>query len=142
VTKILIVDDEAPIRDLLRLAFQSRGYEVAEADNGKRAMEQYDKFSPSVVLIDLVMPGMEGIETIRHLRKRGPKLRIVALSGGGTMGFTGYLKYAEQLGADMAMSKPVDLKELLARVAQLISEAPPSAASAARAATLQSAARK
>jgi CheY-like chemotaxis protein len=127
-TKVLIVDDEAPIRELLRTAFQSRGYEVAEAENGERALDQYDKFSPSVVVIDLIMPGMEGIEAIRHLRKKDPGLRIIALSGGGSMGFVDFLKYARQLGADLAMSKPVALKDLLANVAKLISEAPPSTA--------------
>ena len=126
-TKILVVDDEAPIRELLRLAFQTRGYEVAEAENGAVALEQHEKFRPSVVIIDLIMPGMEGIEAIRHLRKRDPELRIIALSGGGSLGFVDFLKYAEQLGADLAMSKPVALKELLASVAQLISEARPSA---------------
>jgi CheY-like chemotaxis protein len=127
-TKVLVVDDEAPIRELLRAAFQARGYEVAEAENGERALEQYDAFQPSVVVIDLIMPGMEGIEAIRHLRKKDRGLRIIALSGGGTMGFTDFLKYAQQLGADMAMSKPVALKELLANVAQLVSAEPSSAA--------------
>jgi CheY-like chemotaxis protein len=127
-TKVLVVDDEAPIRELLRAAFQARGYEVAEAENGERALEQYDAFQPSVVVIDLIMPGMEGIEAIRHLRKKDRGLRIIALSGGGTMGFTDFLKYAQQLGADLAMSKPVALKELLANVAQLVSAEPSSAA--------------
>jgi DNA-binding response OmpR family regulator len=125
--RILVVDDEAPIRELLRLAFQTRGYEVAEAEDGEDALEKYDAFHPSVVVIDLVMPGMEGIEAIRHLRKKDGNLRIIALSGGGNMGFTDYLKYAQQLGADLAMSKPVALKELLANVAQLVSEERPSA---------------
>jgi DNA-binding response OmpR family regulator len=127
VTRILVVDDEASIRKLLRLAFQTCGYEVADAANGDAALEQHEKFRPSVVVIDLIMPGMEGIEAIRHLRKRDPNLRIIAMSGGGTLGFVDVLKYAEHLGADMAMPKPVALKELMANVAQLISEAPPSA---------------
>jgi CheY-like chemotaxis protein len=127
VTRVLIVDDEPPIRELLRTAFQARGYEVAEADNGESALAQYEAFQPSVVVIDLVMPGMEGIEAIRHLRRKAPKLHIIALSGGGNMGFVDFLKYAEQLGADLAMSKPVALKELLANVAKLVSGAPSAA---------------
>lgn len=109
------------------MAFQTRGYEVADADNGESALAQYDAFRPSVVVIDLIMPGMEGIEAIRHLRKKDPALRIIALSGGGNMGFVDFLKYAAQLGADLAMSKPVALKELLANVAKLVSGAPPAA---------------
>jgi DNA-binding response OmpR family regulator len=127
-TRILIVDDEASIRDLLRIAFESQGFEVAEANNGEEALELHDSFVPAAVVIDLIMPGMEGIETIRHLRARNAHLRIVALSGGGSMGFIDYLKYAQQLGADMAMSKPVALKELVRNVSRLLNGEPPGAA--------------
>ena len=123
--KILIVDDEAQIRELLRMAFEARGFEVAEADNGENALALHDEIGPAAVVIDLIMPGMEGIETIRHLRARNANLRIVALSGGGSMGFVDFLKYAQQLGADLAMSKPVPLKELVASVSRLINEARP-----------------
>ena len=126
-TRVLIVDDELPIRELLRTAFQTRGYEVAEADNGETALAQYAAFKPSVIVIDLIMPGMEGIEAIRHLRKTDSEVHIIALSGGGNLGFVDYLKYAEQLGADLAMSKPIALKELLGNVAKLLSEGQPAA---------------
>jgi two-component system response regulator (stage 0 sporulation protein F) len=121
--KVLIVDDEAAIRGLLRMAFEAQGFEVAEADNGAEALSLHDSFSPAAVVIDLIMPGMEGIETIRRLRSLNATLRIVALSGGGSMGFTDYLKYAQQLGADLAMSKPVAIKELVRQVSRLLSEA-------------------
>jgi two-component system response regulator (stage 0 sporulation protein F) len=127
VTKVLIVDDEPSIRELLRTAFQTRGYEVAEAENGEAALAQYAAFRPSVIVMDLIMPGMEGIEAIRHLRKTDSKVHIIALSGGGNLGFVDYLKYAEQLGADLAMSKPIALKDLLGNVEKLLSEAPPAA---------------
>lgn len=121
-TKVLIVDDEAPIREVLRRAFEAHGFEVAEADNGEDALALHDSFGPAAVVIDLIMPGMEGIETIRHLRARNAHLRIVALSGGGSMGFVDFLKYAEQFGADLALSKPVVLRDLVAKVSRLISE--------------------
>ena len=120
---IMLVDDEDQIRALLRTAFEIKGFEVREASSGEAALELVETFSPDAAIVDIVMPGMEGIETIRRLRAKLPKLRIVALSGGGTMGFSDYLKYAKQLGADDALSKPIVLKELVAKISTLVSAA-------------------
>jgi CheY-like chemotaxis protein len=123
-TTIMLVDDEAPIRSLLRMAFEAKGFEVHEAENGIAALKLIETIEPHAAVIDLVMPGMEGIETIRRLRAVKPALRIVALSGGGNMGFVDFLKYARQLGADEALTKPVVLKDLVSCVSRLISAAP------------------
>ena len=127
-TNILVVDDDEQIRSLLRTAFEGKGFDVQEAGNGIEALQILEVSEPAAAIIDIVMPGMEGMETIRRIRASHPQLRIVALSGGGNMGFVDYLKYAKQLGADEAFSKPVVLKELVARVTELVNEGPASAA--------------
>ncbi len=117
---ILVVDDERAIRDLLRTALEGAGYAVTEAASGVEALAQVAAAAPDMVLIDIVMPEMDGIETIRRLRAEAPGLRIVALSGGGTHGFPDYLRYAQMLGADDALAKPISLKQMVARVATLL----------------------
>ncbi len=118
--EILIIDDDAQIRQLVRMALEGAGHNVVEASNGQDGLNRLSLSPPDVVMVDIVMPGLDGIETIRRLRADIPNLRIVALSGGGTYGFTDYLKYARMLGADEAIAKPVSLKDLVARVASLL----------------------
>jgi CheY-like chemotaxis protein len=126
---ILVIDDDPHIRALLRTALELAGHAVAEAGSGTEAIARIGAIRPDVVLCDIVMPGMDGIETIRALRSEMPGLRIVALSGGGAHGFSDYLKYARALGADDAIAKPVSLKTLVERVAALL-DMPPDAKSA------------
>jgi DNA-binding response OmpR family regulator len=117
---ILVVDDEPNIRVLIRMALENAGHAVEEAASGFEALATVSRARPDVVLVDIVMPDMDGIETIRRLRAEAPALRIVALSGGGNHGFTDYLKYARLLGADDAIQKPVSLKEVVARIGALL----------------------
>jgi CheY-like chemotaxis protein len=115
--RILIVDDEASIRNLLREFLTELGTETACACNGLDALEQVQKFDPDLVIIDLVMPEQEGIETIRTLRKTRKDLKIIAVSGA----FSGqFLRTAELLGANAVMPKPLDLKELARLVNNLL----------------------
>ncbi len=118
--RLLVIDDDDQVRELLRIALENAGHAVIEAGNGADALALVPSARPELVLVDIVMPGMDGIETIRHLRAAAPELRIVALSGGGTHGFTDYLKYARMLGADDALAKPVSLREMVTRVEALL----------------------
>jgi CheY-like chemotaxis protein len=115
---VLIVDDDPAIRTLIRQILEPLGYETAEAPDGRVACEMCAKMRPSIVLLDLVMPEQEGIETLRVLRKEAPEIRIVAVSGalGGT-----FLRPAKLLGADAILVKPFRPAELIETVSRVCS---------------------
>lgn len=115
--RILIVDDEASIRSLLTEFLTALGFETALACNGLDALKQVRKFDPGLLIIDLVMPEQEGIETIRTLRTTRKDLKIIAVSGA----FAGqFLRTAELLGANAVLPKPLDLQELERLVNKLV----------------------
>lgn len=115
--RILIVDDEAEIRKLLRQFLEAAGYTVVEAPDGRRAVSAVDAGGVALVITDLVMPEKEGIETIREMRQRHPEVKIIAMSGafGGR-----FLKTAEMLGAHATLLKPVRAEGLVRAVRDVL----------------------
>jgi two-component system KDP operon response regulator KdpE len=110
--KILVVDDEPPIRKLLRMGLTSQGYEVLEAPNGKLALELLDK-KPALVILDLGLPDIDGLDLLRRIRHRHENLPIVVLSSRGDE--AGKVA-ALDLGADDYVTKPFGMEELFARM--------------------------
>jgi PAS domain S-box-containing protein len=117
---VLVVDDEAGIRGLVRGILQSAGYEVLEAEDGQQAMKQAERPGVDLVITDVVMPEQEGIETIQLLRKRRPNLKIIVMSGAAMGGV--YLDMAKKLGAHAVLAKPVQPDQLLETVRRILSE--------------------
>lgn len=78
---ILVVDDEAAVRESLGMLLESVGYDVAMAANGISAVSQIDRAVPDLIVTDLNMPEMSGIELISHVRSRYPAMLVVAMSG-------------------------------------------------------------
>ncbi|MCK4807363.1 MAG: response regulator [Candidatus Aegiribacteria sp.] len=117
---ILIIDDDPMIRDMLVLAFRKKNYDVMDAANGKTALNIFRTEDVDVVITDLIMPDMEGIETIRELRKIKPDAKIIACSGGGSISPDGYLKIASTMGAQYTFQKPISIKELSNAVEDLL----------------------
>lgn len=79
--KVLVVDDEAPIRGMMRLALEAAGYEVGEASRGEEALTLYDDAGPwDAVVLDQRMPGLDGLETLRRLRARDPDARVLMVT--------------------------------------------------------------
>lgn len=117
---ILIIEDDEFVQQMLKQTFERAGYDVATASNGRIGLDLYQSRSFHVVITDLIMPDMEGIETITHLRKKNPEVKIVAISGGGRNNPQGYLFLAEKLGAARTFTKPVDRDELLTAVKDLV----------------------
>jgi DNA-binding response OmpR family regulator len=115
--RILVVDDEDDIRSLIREVLEERGFDIIEAVNGKEAMALIRDFRPELIILDLVMPEMEGIEVIRAVRRSGAKTRIVAISGAAS---GAYLRPAGYLGADMMVKKPFPPVFLADRVEELL----------------------
>jgi len=102
--KILIAEDDVTLRQSLRTVLESINYLVFEAGNGEEAITLFKNESPDIVLIDIIMPIKEGIETIIEMRKLDPRTRIIAMSGGGRLDAQDHL--------DMVSINLVDAKNL------------------------------
>jgi two-component system KDP operon response regulator KdpE len=110
--RVLVVDDEPPIRKLLRLGLNAHGYEVLEAPNGKTALELLSQ-APDLIILDLGLPDIEGHELLRTIRSRNDSVPIVVLSSRGDE--AGKVQ-ALDFGADDYVTKPFGMDELLARM--------------------------
>ena len=113
---ILLVEDDDQLRTMLKLLLTSSGHEVQEESNGARVCEMYQEQRFDLVITDLVMPDIEGLEVIVELRRKDPNVRIIAMSGGGQGRAEAYLRIAQQLGAKITLSKPFGNQELLEAV--------------------------
>ncbi len=110
---ILIVDDEKYIREILKIQFNNAGFDVFACENGKVALDIFDKESIHLIILDLMMPVMDGEECCRQIRKRSKGVPIIVLSAKG--------EYVDKvnvlnMGADDYVVKPFNPEELLARV--------------------------
>ena len=110
--KILVVDDDNNICELLRLYLEKEGYEVAIANNGADAVKTFQEFSPSLMLLDIMLPVLDGWQVCREVRKFSDKPIIMLTAKGET--FDKVLGF--ELGADDYVVKPFDAKEVMARV--------------------------
>ncbi len=118
--RILIVDDEADIRSLVKEILEVSGYAVDEAQDGNAAMRAMERARADLVITDMLMPDKEGLETMREIRSGFPGVKIIAISGGGLIGPESYLTLAKSLGADRTFTKPFDLNAILQAIEELI----------------------
>ena len=107
--RLLIVDDEEKVCSLLAEFFALKGYEVRSVRGGAEAIALSGAFHPNVVLLDLLMPGMSGIDTLRELKRLDPPPKILMLSAAND---ERVVQGALQLGADFYVCKPTDLGQL------------------------------
>ena len=114
---ILVVDDDQFVRSLLRAVLERQGYSVVEAKNGAEGLQAYQAKPTDVVITDIQMPGMDGLEMSLKLRCAFPTARIIAMSGGKRT-----LNMAKTL-VQYTLAKPLCLEELLDTVQQLVSAA-------------------
>ena len=110
--KVLVIDDEPPIRKLLRMGLSTQGYDILEASNGKLALEKLAE-GPALIILDLGLPDIQGHELLRMIRARNESVPIVVLSSRGDE--AGKVQ-ALDLGADDYLTKPFGMDELLARM--------------------------
>lgn len=118
--RILIIDDDFLVRDMLERLMRKARYDVETAENGGRALRLHRSCPVDLVITDIIMPEKEGLETIVEFRKSAPAVKIIAISGGGRIGPSSYLRMAKLLGADRTFAKPVDTEQLLSTVEELL----------------------
>jgi two-component system sensor histidine kinase/response regulator len=118
-SKILIVDDAIDTVELLRKRFHSEGYDTAEAYDGEEALKRVDEYSPDLIVLDVMMPKIDGYEVCRRLKTDENKKYVPILMLTAKGGIESKVKGLE-IGADDYLAKPFDYKELSARVKSLL----------------------
>lgn len=121
--KILIVDDSALSRRTLRRILESRGYEVVEANDGMTALEVYFLEKPTLVLLDLVMKGMYGLDVLVKLREMDPKALVVVASADIQ---SSTKQMVDEAGALSFINKPFTSEQVIAAVEAALAEGAPS----------------
>ncbi len=120
--KVLIVDDDPDLLESLRLVLELAGFAVITAENGVRGLQAFRNTGPAAVLIDIVMPKLDGIETARQMRREGPDAKIIVMSGSPRLGKLELAAAARELGAVAALEKPFDPARLTTLLRELVSK--------------------
>jgi two-component system response regulator (stage 0 sporulation protein F) len=120
---ILIIDDEEQIRSFFRRALEEAGYWVIEARDGREGLRQLGRVPVDLVITDLLMPDMDGLEVTIALQRSQAKTKVIAVTGG--TGMRDFRAAAELLGAHRTLTKPVAVKDLLEAVQEELQEAAP-----------------
>ena len=107
--KLLIVDDEVEICDFLKSFFEERNFDVKTASSGKAALEVADEFKPNVMLLDIKMPGMDGVQVLGSIKKKYPKTKVIMVTALETRD---KIEECLRLGADNYITKPLSLEYL------------------------------
>ena len=113
---ILVVDDNQMMRKLIKNLFPGEEFEITEATNGMEGLDFVKQNPVDLIITDIVMPKMEGIELIMNLRRDFPKIKIIAISGGKPY----YLYMAKKLGIDGNFTKPLNHQSFLQAVKRVI----------------------
>jgi CheY-like chemotaxis protein len=123
---ILVVDDEIEVGAVIRRVLERAGHAVTVTNNAATGLDAVVRQLPDVVITDVIMPRVNGVELIKVLRERYPSIRVIAISGGGSFGPLAYkpeaisthafLAAAREAGAQEILTKPFDLTDLLAAV--------------------------
>jgi len=119
--RILVIDDQEPIRRVVRRALEQDGHEVFDASDGEIGMEILESQSFEVVITDIFMPGQDGIVTLRQIRKRFPAVKVIVISGGDSSGIMDLRQDAELLGAVKTLQKPFNAREIMDVVRSVVS---------------------
>ena len=117
---ILIIDDEPGVLRVLRKILEGEGHSVTEAPDGEVALRHFEGKPADLVITDIFMPGMDGIEFLVHVRKTFPDARVLAMSGGGLLSRDQALSDASLLGADQILQKPFSKEEVMEAVTRTL----------------------
>jgi CheY-like chemotaxis protein len=121
--RILVVEDEKPMRDVLEIALGNGGYQVVTAVDGGEAMNLARLMHFDLVITDMIMPGIEGIETIMTLLAHDPQIKIIAMSGVLPGAKGDFLPLAKSLGAAAVLRKPFNRESFIDTVQTVLGQA-------------------
>jgi two-component system, chemotaxis family, chemotaxis protein CheY len=119
---IVLADDDALTRSAYKAVLQRAGYTVHVAQDGEEATRLVERGGVSLLILDILMPRKEGLETLIEMKNRFPALAIIAISAGGARGETDFLSLATKFGADGILRKPFPPKALLVLISELLPE--------------------
>jgi DNA-binding NtrC family response regulator len=117
---ILIADDEEGLRDIFAESLKLSGYRVSVAENGAAALRVLGAEAVDLLLTDILMPDVDGIELIMQVRRSHPELKVIAMSGGGRTAAEVLINIARRLGVHATLEKPFDLATLLEKIESLV----------------------
>jgi DNA-binding response OmpR family regulator len=118
-TKILLVDDEDSLRLLVRYELEQRGFLVEEADSGEKAIEKLEQTHYNLVVLDIRMPGMDGLEVLKNIRVNNLADKVIMLTGVDELKIS---RDSLKFGADDFISKPYEFKQLLATINRVMAD--------------------
>jgi CheY-like chemotaxis protein len=116
--RILVTEDEEIVRKAILTVLRRGGHDVVEAVTGEEALRLYREHSTDLVIVDIVLPGIDGLQVIQELRREHDRVKIIAVTGVRPESLT----EAERLGAVKTFSKPFDIQEFLDAVGELLGE--------------------
>ena len=114
--KVLVIDDDPMVCFTLSKILRNAGYDVVTAEDGRRGLTVFRAEQPRIVVIDIIMPEQDGIETMIKIKRECPEAKIIAMSGGYRTGNLDILGSTRHLGADDIIAKPFEGEELLVRL--------------------------
>ena len=117
--RILVVDDNPMMRKTVRVLLETAGLEVVEASSGRAAVQAYQAAPVDLVICDLFMPDVDGLEVLRELRRVAPQVKVIAMSGGAAGGGIDLLPVARKLGAAALLYKPFTQRTVLETIRQV-----------------------
>jgi DNA-binding NtrC family response regulator len=118
---ILIIDDDKTIVRLLSDVMRNDGYDIFTASNGKQGIQLLSQYAVDLVITDLIMHEMDGMQVISNIKSYYEDIKIIAISGGGKTGPESYLPLAKIIGANEVIKKPFNINQLRTTVRQLLS---------------------
>ena len=120
--RILVIEDDRAAREVITRTLRTAGYQVLTATDGGEGLVVWEKEQPDLIVTDLHMPNVDGLEAIRALRGRGATIPIIAISGGDSHRSFLALESANDLGATTVLEKPFDPQQLAAVVAKALGD--------------------
>jgi len=123
--RVLIIDDDPLVGATLEAGLENLGHGVKIASHGAEALSMMALDLPDIVVTDILMPVMDGIEVLREVRKRWPALPVIVISGGGRIPGVDLLVAATQLGATETFSKPLSIERLSREIMRICAYGPP-----------------
>jgi two-component system chemotaxis response regulator CheY len=116
--RVLLIDDEPMVRKIVRKMLERAGHAVVDVENGRTGLDQLERAAFDLIVTDIIMPDVEGIEVLMTVRERHPSIAVVAMSGGGRVGNVDFLDVARKLGAAATLEKPFAQDALLKAIDQ------------------------